>query len=144
MLEPEDYADNNAPILTALQYAGLRDLGASNLPAVVANPWVVPPNDPANGNFPERMNLATYGQVGSVWGTAFDRAQNAAYMSATYKRISDLGPIGLGGIYRITQVLDEDGELNVRPQVPSRSGWTSGRSPTKTATRSTSAQREQR
>ena len=46
------------------------------------------------------MSLATYGQVGSVWGTAFDRAQNAAYVSASYKRISDLGPLGLGGIYR--------------------------------------------
>ena len=33
-------------------------------------------------------------------------------MSASYKRISDLGPLGLGGIYRITQVLDENGELN--------------------------------
>ncbi len=103
VLEPEDFAAHNAPILTAIQYAGLRTDAAGTLPTVVANPWVVPPNDPANGNFPGRVNLATYGQIGSVWGTAFDRAQNAAYVSATYKRISDLGPLGLGGIYRITQ-----------------------------------------
>ena len=78
----------------------------------MANPWVVPQNDPANGNFPDRVNLASYGQVGAVWGTAFDRPENAAYVSASYKRISDLGPLGLGGIYRITEVLDENGELN--------------------------------
>src|SRR4029077_16996728 len=75
VLEPEDFAAHNAPILTAIQYAGLRTDAASPLPTVVANPWVVPPNDPANGNFPGRVSLATYGQTGSVWGTAFDRAQ---------------------------------------------------------------------
>ena len=112
VLEPEDFAAHNAPILTAIQYAGLRTDAAAPLPTVVANPWVVPQNDPANGNFPDRVNLATYGQVGSVWGTAFSRPENAAYVAATYKRISDLGPLGLGGIYRITQVLDANGDLN--------------------------------
>ncbi|WP_114423434.1 SdrD B-like domain-containing protein [Nocardioides houyundeii] len=106
VLEPEDYAANNAPIMTGIQYAGLRSVPeAAAQPAVVANPWVVPPNDPASGNYPGRVDLATYGEVGSVWGVAFARSQNAAYAAASYKRISELGPLGLGGIYRITDVL---------------------------------------
>ncbi len=113
VLEPEDYGDPNAPILTGIQYAGVRgNANASGLPAVVANPWNVPQNS-TNGTFPGRVSLATYGRVGSVWGVAFDRPQNAAYAAASYKRISDLGPLGLGGIYRISNVLNPDtGALN--------------------------------
>ena len=120
VLEPEDFADNNAPIVTAIQYAGLRTAaGSTNLPAVVANPWVVPANDPtppANTTYPGRVDLASYGAVGSVWGTAFNRRQNAAYAAATYKRVSDMGPLGLGGIYRIPDVVDQaTGALNPSP-----------------------------
>ncbi len=128
VLEPEDFADNNAPIVTAIQYAGLRTAaGSTNLPAVVANPWVVPANDPtppANTTYPGRVDLASYGAVGSVWGTAFNRPQNAAYAAATYKRVSDMGPLGLGGIYRIPNVVNQTtGALNPSP-VPLSSGWT--------------------
>ncbi|HEY5844762.1 MAG TPA: hypothetical protein VIU87_25450, partial [Mycobacterium sp.] len=117
VLDPEDFADNNAPIITGIQYAGRRTApAAAELPAVVANPWVVTPNDPLGGQnttFPGRVNLATYEQVGSVWGTAFNRSQNAAYAAATYKRTSDLGPLDIGGIYRMTNVINQStGALN--------------------------------
>ncbi len=120
VLEPEDFADNNAPIITAIQYAGLRTAaGSTDLPAVVANPWVVPANDPPAGQnttYPGRVDLASYGAVGSVWGTAFNRRQNAAYAAATYKRVSDMGPLGLGGIYRIPNVVNQaTGALNPSP-----------------------------
>ena len=120
VLEPEDFADNNAPIVTSIQYAGLRTAaGSTDLPAVVANPWVVPANDPtppANTTYPGRVDLASYGAVGSVWGTAFNRPQNAAYAAATYKRVSDMGPLGLGGIYRIPNVVNQTtGALNPSP-----------------------------
>ncbi len=120
VLEPEDFADNNAPIITAIQYAGLRTAaGSTDLPAVVVNPWVVPANDPtppANTTYPGRVDLASYGAVGSVWGTAFNRRQNAAYAAATYKRVSDMGPLGLGGIYRIPNVVNQaTGALNPSP-----------------------------
>ncbi|MDH2413348.1 SdrD B-like domain-containing protein [Nocardioides sp. CER19] len=120
VLEPEDYADDNAPIMTAIQYAGLRSApNAAGLPALVANPWVVPANDPAVGNYPGRVDLATYGEVGSIWGDAFDRPQNAAYAAATYKRLSELGPLGLGGIYRIPDVLDPaTGAVSGSPGTP--------------------------
>ncbi len=62
-----------------------------------------------------RTTLATYTETGSVWGTAFSRSQNAAYVAASYKRISAVGPLGLGGIYRVPGVLDEAGALAGSP-----------------------------
>ncbi|HEY5878808.1 MAG TPA: DUF5979 domain-containing protein, partial [Nakamurella sp.] len=115
VLEPEDYAANNAPVITAIQYAGGLNSSAGPLPTVVANPWVVPANDPANGIFPLRTTLATYTETGSVWGTAFSRSQNAAYVAASYKRISAVGPLGLGGIYRVPGVLNDAGALAGTP-----------------------------
>ena len=111
VLEPEDFGDGNAPIITGIQYAGDRNSSGGPLATVVANPWVVPANDPANGNFPLRTTLATYSQTGAVWGMALDRSQNAAYAAASYKRISDLGPLGPGGIYRVPSVLDATGQI---------------------------------
>ena len=66
--------------------------------------------------YPGRVDLASYGAVGSVWGTAFNRRQNVAYAAATYKRVSDMGPLGLGGIYRIPDVVNQaTGALNAAP-----------------------------
>ena len=111
VLDPEDYAAHDAPIIVGIQYAGLRTRDdAADLPAVAATPWAVPNN--AAPDFPDRVELATYQQVGSVWGVAFDRPQNDAYVAANYKRISDLGPLGIGGIYKITDVLHDAGALN--------------------------------
>ncbi len=127
VLEPEDYAANNAPIITAIQYAGLRtasglhqSAGRRGQPLGRAATNRPRPRTALPG--PRRPWRRT-AQVGSVWGTAFDRRQNAAYVAASYKRISDLGPLGLGGIYRIPDVLDQTtGALNRVPRAPS-STW---------------------
>jgi SdrD B-like domain len=45
--------------------------------------------------------LAEYDQVGSTWGLAYRRQTKDLYTAAILKRHSALGPLGLGGIYRI-------------------------------------------
>lgn len=46
-------------------------------------------------------NTLPASQMGSVWGVAYNKKQNALYTSAFYKRHSGFGPGGLGGIYKI-------------------------------------------
>ncbi|MFC7404780.1 DUF5979 domain-containing protein, partial [Georgenia alba] len=62
----------------------------------------------------EPRDIATYGEVGSVWGAAYEQSSNSYLVSAVYKRISGLAEHrwggsterALGGIFRIPEVLD--------------------------------------
>ncbi len=47
------------------------------------------------------INIATYAQVGSVYGVAHLRKANASYVSTYFKRHADIGPAGIGAIYKI-------------------------------------------
>ncbi|MGV8886291.1 MAG: DUF5979 domain-containing protein [Microbacteriaceae bacterium] len=118
---PEQYSQVAAPIITAIQYSGAPEFSGANSsrgnPAVVAAPYST--NRGANaststgtGAFPDRTTLATFGEVGAVWGSVFRPAQNDVLVSATYKRHSGLGSQGLGGIYRISNVLDASGQAS--------------------------------
>ncbi|MCE2789829.1 MAG: GEVED domain-containing protein [Saprospiraceae bacterium] len=44
--------------------------------------------------------LAVKSEAGSVWGLAYNPTKNVLFSSAFLKRHSDLGPLGLGGIYK--------------------------------------------
>ena len=108
---PEQYSQNAAPLLTAIQYSGSPDYTGVNSsrsnPALVATPYSTNyPAGSATATFPNRVTLATFGEVGAVWGAVFRGQQNDALVSATYKRHSGLGVYGLGGIYRISDVID--------------------------------------
>lgn len=46
--------------------------------------------------------LANAGKVGALWGTAYDRRSNTAFVSAVVKRFSGFGPLGVGGIYMVS------------------------------------------
>lgn len=47
------------------------------------------------------MTLANSAQVGSLWGTAYERTSKRLFAAAFAKRHSPIGPLGLGGIYLI-------------------------------------------
>ena len=59
----------------------------------------------------EHYGLATIGQVGSVWGMAYDPAKDVLYAGAYHKRNSKFGPLGPGGVYAI----DVNGSGTVTP-----------------------------
>jgi SdrD B-like domain/Ig-like domain CHU_C associated/PKD-like domain len=54
----------------------------------------------ATGTAPNMTGLATYGQIGTTWGTAYQRAQKQLFSAAFVKSNTDFGPLGIGGIYK--------------------------------------------
>ena len=52
-----------------------------------------------SGTTPSATALATAGQVGSVWGVAWQPTANRLFVGGFVRRHSGLGPQGLGGIY---------------------------------------------
>ena len=128
-----EYAQANAPLVTAIQYSGSPtyvaaggNSSSSNNPAIVAAPYNAnyPVNTSNSANsttpstgtaavapFADRKTLATFGQVGAVWGTVYRPSGNDIFTSATYKRHSGLGSLGIGGIYRISNVLAANGTI---------------------------------
>ncbi len=55
----------------------------------------------ASGNSVPPDHIASAGQIGACYGLAWDRHRRWLYSSAFVKRHVGLGPLGLGGIYRI-------------------------------------------
>jgi len=115
---PEDYSQGNAPIVTAIQYSGLASSdGLKTTPAIVAQPWSSSyasnqaQQAGGSGGYPGRVVLATVPQVGSTWGSAFQASTGSLFAAATYKRHAGLGPLGIGGIYRVTNAVDAKGDL---------------------------------
>ena len=109
---PEDYSQGNAPLATAIQWAGspLASEGGTkgDEPAVAAIGY----DDGLTGaqtGFPGRVTLATYAEVGAVSSVVYQPSSNSMFVSAVVKRQSGLGELGIGGIYRITDVMDADG-----------------------------------
>ncbi|MEO6190373.1 MAG: SdrD B-like domain-containing protein [Saprospiraceae bacterium] len=71
---------------------------AFNRPAIVANLYNTTEGGPRvgpNGNY----NLASAGEIGSVWGLSFQKESRKLYSTAFLKRNAALGPFGLGAIY---------------------------------------------
>ncbi|MFN8422953.1 MAG: hypothetical protein U0470_06005 [Anaerolineae bacterium] len=66
-----------------------------------AAPVIVAVRDAAPGYEPERVVLATMGQIGSVYGLAYDPAGHALFAAASLRRGAAFGPGGPGGIYRL-------------------------------------------
>ena len=121
LIIPDQVIQANAPISTAIEYAGDPLNPANNLTdsdAVVAQPWsdfgaYEDPGWPFG-----RVTLASFQEVGSVWGTSYIRNGNRMLVSPTVKRMSGLGPGGLGAIYQINDVLNPDGSLNTATPDP--------------------------
>ena len=65
-------------------------------PANVAGPF----HDP---NTPKPATVATHRQIGSVYGVAWQPSSASLFTSAYIKRFAQLGPNGIGGIYRNTK-----------------------------------------
>jgi uncharacterized repeat protein (TIGR01451 family) len=56
----------------------------------------------ATGTAPSINVLAQSAQIGCVWGTAWNKKDQQLFISAAVKRHSGTGPLGMGGIYRVT------------------------------------------
>ena len=122
LIRPGMYNSGQNSIALAIQSAGpLNDPDSAGRAALVATPWDVPNNTscatfnwgacPSTPVYIDRKDYATYGEVGATSSTAFSRESGSLFAGAIYKRQSALGPLGLGGIYRVPGVLNADGTL---------------------------------
>lgn len=113
---PEDYSQGVVPVVTGIQSAGVPDAAVNpavaDFPALVSIPWTAQRTEQGNGAYPDRTTLATFSEVGSIGGIAYqDAAQDYVYAAAAYKRLAGLGAQGLGGIYRVPVTLDSAGNV---------------------------------
>ncbi|WP_158549995.1 SdrD B-like domain-containing protein [Runella aurantiaca] len=98
VLNPVDYCESN-PMLSIPCYVYGDPLPAGSVSgtrdAVVGFDY----NLSGLTNMAAMTHIATASQVGTVWGEAYNKSTQKLFMSATLKRHSGLGPLGLGGIY---------------------------------------------
>jgi len=95
---PADYCQADPPMAATCFVNGdpLADGSESAaLDVVVGFDWS------SAGNSLTPDHLATAGEVGAVYGLAWDKSTQTLYASAFIKRHVGLGPLGIGGIYRI-------------------------------------------
>ena len=120
LIIPDQVIQPDAPIATVIQYAGDPNYtgpgSTADRPTLVAQPWskVGSADTPATSH--QRTELADFGQVGSAWGVSYNRVTNAMILAASLKRMSGFGDLGLGGIYRVPDVLLADGSIRAAPQ----------------------------
>jgi MYXO-CTERM domain-containing protein len=109
---PEDYSQPGAPMITAIQSAGALDSSTSTMPALAGIGYTNNFTSAQPAGFPGREILATYGEVGAISSNVYQASTDSLFAAATYKRQSALGPLGLGGIYRVTDVTDGSGNVS--------------------------------
>ncbi|MFT7608328.1 MAG: hypothetical protein ACI9MX_001388 [Candidatus Aldehydirespiratoraceae bacterium] len=135
---PSDYCHENPDIAApCFVYAGIGN--AANEAAVVSVGWDWADNNSRNnsngpidwqrdgdGNPAVETTLATIGEVGAVWGEAWDHDRNAIYVAAFVKRHTNLGPTGNPTtIYRIeTQGTPDTADDVVGPWITVDAGAT--------------------
>ncbi|MBL7978499.1 MAG: DUF11 domain-containing protein, partial [Bacteroidetes Order II. Incertae sedis bacterium] len=94
---PKDYLASASPKVAIPIFKGGSNISGSfaSLPVFVSYPWT----NTGQATLPSSDALNS--QVGSVWGVAYQRITKFAFASAFLKRHAELGPGGLGGIYKI-------------------------------------------
>jgi hypothetical protein len=120
---PEDYWDNSTqpiPSFVIPCYAN----GTSDGP-FATDPAVVVIDDAQNGiTGISKYAAATQQQVGTVWGMARDKKNDAFFTTAFLKRHSGVGPAGFGGVYLINKTAGAygvGGSFNLQGIIPSNS-----------------------
>ncbi len=104
------------PFYVAAVYRGQTDV---NRPPSMKAPSVLLFQDTPD-NRPHH-SLATFEQVGAVWGLAYSRREQAVFAATFHKRGLPYGPAGSGGIYRIDL---RTGAISTFATVPDTGGRT--------------------
>ncbi len=86
------------PYFVTACYLGLSRASSQRIYDGDAPSLVVLSDTPNNS---PRYQLASFDEIGAVWGLAYQSAENAVYAAAFHKRQLPFGPNGPGAIYRI-------------------------------------------
>lgn len=108
----DDYSGGSAtPVITLLEANGLSTGPSSASAAITA----VTPAAATHSNAPTvATTLATFGEVGAVWGSALQSLGNGhfyLYVASVLKRHSGFGPKGIAGLYRIDLTVASNGTI---------------------------------
>ena len=106
---PADYYQQTPILVTPQQIARAYNGSFTDEPALVGIPFSYGSpggGDPDTVFLPEQpggspFTLATHGQIGSTYGTAWDRKNNTLFVSAFQKKHTGFGPEGAGAIYKL-------------------------------------------
>ncbi|MBI1761341.1 MAG: carboxypeptidase regulatory-like domain-containing protein [Acidobacteria bacterium] len=111
--DPKDYCQDN-PFLGVPCYVSGDPTKAGNNAAgpadvLVTFPYAAGTSAPYNGvdvppfgNQPSPSHLASAQQTGADWGVAYQRSTRKLFTAAVVRRHSGFGPLGIGGIYTVT------------------------------------------
>jgi uncharacterized repeat protein (TIGR01451 family) len=110
--DPKDYCADNPFVATPCYVSGdpLMPGNAAPEPVFVAFPYTAGTSTPGNGlsvppggNLPMPSKLAMASQMGAVWALAYQRSTHKAFAAAVVRRHSGFGPLGIGGLYTVTE-----------------------------------------
>ncbi|WP_166868762.1 DUF5979 domain-containing protein [Salinibacterium sp. ZJ70] len=126
LVSSQSVIDTTPSIASAIQWAGDTAGNSKPLGSLVSYPWTASGAAPvsARGGMPQLNDAATshglFGgtspdssdALGSLWGVAYSASTNQLITSATLRRMSGLGVLGLGGVYKADDVLLPTGAVN--------------------------------
>lgn len=100
-IRASDASDN--PYLAVANHVPVLDAAgnAQNDAWMAAEPVVIAFNNSEPEDILEHHTLAWHDELGAVFGIASDIGREQLYVGAFVKRVTQLGPLGPGGIYRI-------------------------------------------
>lgn len=99
LLAVETINTNCGSVVTSIMPSGSRtDASNINRSSIIAFDY---DHRGEMGNFPTPTQLASAGEVGTVWGKAYNANSKKLYAAAFLRRHADLSPDGLGAIYEI-------------------------------------------
>ena len=100
---PSNYCQTNNPLVMLPCYTNGNPTAAAVSPmdAVVAYPYNASSRSNISTQVPTVSHVSTTGQVGSLWGMAYQKTTKHMFSSAVLRRHSGFGTLGTGGIYKI-------------------------------------------
>jgi PKD repeat protein len=95
-VDPDYYTQANPTVFTNLYTNGdpLAGGNAASMPSIIAHAY-------NNTNDYTETTIATNAQTGSLWAHAWNKQNKVLFSAAFLKRHAGLGPLGLGGIYKV-------------------------------------------
>ena len=99
--DPNEYSHTDNPYLVIPQYinGSASATGTSDRPSLLVIPFKAQSTESLQT--PAPVAKATMGQTGATWGVAYQRDYKTLYTSAVIRRFTGLGPLGIGGIYKV-------------------------------------------
>ena len=98
---PYDYCNPDPRALTACHALNSDPTSSNASPALISVPWFVTDEEPSYFQNPLHDYPADIGQLGSVFGLAYQQATRTIFAAAFLRGDSDLGPSGTGAIYSV-------------------------------------------